>query len=209
MWFKVKERLGDWYLGALDNDPYFTDIIRAGMPLWFQPRHVIDIYRADHCRCALTINSSRSRFAARLDSGVIWPKHEILTAIGADMAHYIDGFVFPIPRDRLNEYKRLAQAAARIWKGHGALDYWEYIGDDLKLEGTRSFTDLIAATDDETIVFGWVAFDSREARDLANEKVAADPRMAELIASSNSGFDAKRMAYGGFQLFVQSSNANA
>ena len=125
------------------------------------------------------------------------------------MAHYIDGFVFPIPRDRLNEYKRLAQAAAKIWKEHGALDYCEYVGDDLKLEGTRSFTDLIAATEEETIVFGWVVFNSREARDLANEKVAADPRMAELIASSNSGFDAKRMAYGGFQLLVPSSNANA
>lgn len=85
---------------------------------------------------------------------------------------------------------------------------WEYVGDDLKLEGTRSFTDLIAATEEETIVFGWVVFDSREARDLANEKVAADLRMAELIASSNSGFDAQRMAYGGFQLLVQSSNAN-
>ncbi len=124
------------------------------------------------------------------------------------MAHYIDGFVFPIPLDHLNEYKRLAQAAAMIWKEHGALDYWEYVGDDLKLEGTRSFTDLLAATEQETIVFGWVVFSSREARDLANEKVAADPRMAELIASSNSGFDAKRMAYGGFQLFAQSSNAS-
>ena len=125
------------------------------------------------------------------------------------MAHYIDGFVFPIPSDRLNEYKRLAQAAAEIWKEHGALEYWEYVGEDLKLEGTRSFTDLIAATEEETIVFGWVVFDSREARDLANEKVAVDSRMAELIASSNSGFDAKRMAYGGFQLLVPSSNANA
>ncbi len=122
------------------------------------------------------------------------------------MAHYIDGFVFPIPRDRLNEYQRIAQAAAAIWKEHGALDYWEYAGDDMQLEGTRSFTDLIAATDEETIVFGWVAFDSREARDLANKKVAADPRMAELMAKTNAGFDAKRMAYGGFQLLVPSSN---
>ena len=79
----------------------------------------------------------------------------------------------------------------------------------MKLEGTRSFTDLIAATDEESIVFGWVVFDSREARDLANEKVAVDSRITELIASSNSGFDAKRMAYGGFQLLVPSSNANA
>lgn len=122
------------------------------------------------------------------------------------MAHYIDGFVFPIPRDRLNEYQRLAQAAAAIWKEHGALDYWEYVGDDMKLEGTRSFTDLLASTEKETIVFGWVAFDSREARDLANRKVAADPRMAELMAQSNAGFDANRMAYGGFQLLVSSTN---
>ena len=125
------------------------------------------------------------------------------------MAQYIDGFVFPIPRDRVNEYKRVAEAVAEIWKEHGALDYLEYVGDDMNREGTRSFTDLVAATEDETIVFGWVVFDSREARDLANEKVAADPRMADLIDSSNSGFDAKRMAYGGFQSLVRSSNANA
>lgn len=118
------------------------------------------------------------------------------------MANYIDGFVHPIPRDRLNDYKRVAQAAAEIWKEHGALDYCEYVGDDLKLEGTRSFTDLVVATEDEAIVFGWVVFDSRESRDLANEKVLADPRMADLIDASNSGFDAKRMAYGGFQSFV-------
>ena len=118
------------------------------------------------------------------------------------MAHYIDGFVFPVPQDRLNEYRRVAEAAAEIWKEHGALDYCEYLGDDMKLEGTRSFTDLAGATEGEVIVFGWVVFDSRESRDLANEKVAADPRMAKLIDSSNSGFDAKRMAYGGFQSLV-------
>ncbi|MBT8401297.1 MAG: DUF1428 domain-containing protein [Rhodothermia bacterium] len=118
------------------------------------------------------------------------------------MAHYVDGFVVPIPRARLDEYKRVVGAVAEIWKEHGALDYREYVGDDLYLEGTRSFTDLIAATDDEVVVFGWVSFDSRAARDLANEKVAVDPRMADLVDSSNSGFDAKRMAYGGFQSLV-------
>jgi uncharacterized protein YbaA (DUF1428 family) len=60
--------------------------------------------------------------------------------IGAGMAHYIDGFVFPVPRDRLNEYKRVVEAVAEIWKEHGALDYLEYVGDDLNREGTRSFT---------------------------------------------------------------------
>jgi len=125
------------------------------------------------------------------------------------MSHYIDGFVLPIPRDCLNEYKRVVEAVAEIWKEHGALDYWEYVGDDLHLEGTRSFTDLVAATEDEAVVFGWVVFDSRQARDLANEKVAADPRMVDLIGSSETGFDARRMAYGGFQSFVRSSDANA
>ncbi len=125
------------------------------------------------------------------------------------MAHYIDGFVLPVPRQRLDAYKRVAEAVAKIWKEHGALDYREYVGDDLHLEGTRSFTDLAAAAEDEAIVFGWVVFDSREARDLANEKVAADPRMADLIGSSNTGFDARRMGYGGFLPLVPSSDANA
>ena len=58
-------------------------------------------------------------------------------------------------------------------------------------------------------MFGWVVFESRAARDLANEEVAADPRMADLINSSNSGFEANRMAYGGIRSFVPSSNANA
>lgn len=125
------------------------------------------------------------------------------------MSNYIDGFVLPISRDRLDEYKALVEAVADIWLEHGALDYREYVGDDLMLAGTRSFTDLATATDDEVIVFGWVEFESRAARDAANEKVAADPRMADMIESSNSGFDVGRMTYAGFQPLVQASNKNA
>lgn len=125
------------------------------------------------------------------------------------MAHYIDGFVLPIQRDRLDEYRHLAGAISKIWKEQGALDYCEYVGDDLYLEGTRSFTDVAAATDAEVILFGWVTFGSREARDLANEKVARDPRVGRLIDSSNSGFDARRMAYGGFRRLVRSVNTAA
>ena len=125
------------------------------------------------------------------------------------MSNYIDGFVFPISRVRLNEYKCLAEAAAKIWKEHGALDYCEFVGDDMELAGTRSFTDALKATEDETIVFGWVVFDSRETRDLVNQRVAADPRMADLIEVSNSGFNAERMAYGGFKPLVQTSTPNA
>lgn len=124
------------------------------------------------------------------------------------MPHYIDGFVLPIPPERLDDYRQLVEKVAEIWKEHGALDYREYVGDDMTLEGTRSFPDLLAATEDEVITFGWVAFESREARDLVNKKVAADPRMAELMASLNTGFDAARMGYGGFRPLVESSEAN-
>ena len=124
------------------------------------------------------------------------------------MAQYIDGFVFPIQRDCRDEYKRLAEAIAEIWKEHGAIEYLEFVGDDLSLAGTRSFTDLVAAAEDEIIVFGWIVFTSREARDLANEKVAADPRVADLVNASNAGFEAERMGYGGFRSFVRSSNSS-
>ena len=121
----------------------------------------------------------------------------------------LDGFVLPIPRERLDEYQRVAEAVAAIWKEHGALDYREYVGDDMNLEGTRSFTDLAAAKKDDVVIFGWVTFDSREARDRANEKVAADPRMPGLVDPSKSGFDASRMAYGGFRSLVPSTGADA
>ena len=118
------------------------------------------------------------------------------------MSHYIDGFVTPVKRDCLDEYQRLAAAVAEIWKEHGALDYKEFVGDDMSLDGVRSFTDVIAADEGDAVIFGWVIFESREARDRANEKVAADPRMESLVTASNSGFDPSHMAYGGFKTLV-------
>lgn len=121
------------------------------------------------------------------------------------MSHYIDGFSFPISSSHIDDYKLLAEAVAEIWREHGALAYYEYIGDDMTLEGTRSFANLLSASEDETIVFGWVVFESRAARDAANAKVAVDPRMEELFGSLDSGFDAERMAYGGFRAFIQAA----
>ena len=124
------------------------------------------------------------------------------------MDQYIDGFVFPVSRDHLSEYKLVAEAVAKIYVEHGAIDYLEFVGDDMIRECTRGFPDLLNAAEGETIVFGWVVFESREARDLVNKKVEADPRMADLVAPimdpTNQIFDAERMAYGGFQPLVQS-----
>jgi len=122
------------------------------------------------------------------------------------MKNYIDGFVLPIPQIHLNEYQKIAQKIAEIWKEHGALDYFEYVGNDMNLEGTRSFTNLVNAKENEIVIFGWVVFESREARDLANDKVPNDPRMKDLVAPlidpSRIIFDATRMIYGGFQSLV-------
>jgi len=125
------------------------------------------------------------------------------------MANYIDGFTLPIPNRHLNDYKAVAQQVAGIWKEHGALAYYEFLGEDLKLEGTLSFPQCLGAKEDESIIFGWVLFESREARDVANQLVANDSRMAKLIDPlidpSRIVFDAKRMAYGGFQSFIEVS----
>lgn len=123
------------------------------------------------------------------------------------MENYIDGFVFPVPRIHLNEYKAVAEKVAEIWKEYGALEYFEYVGEDLKLEGTRSFIELVDLKEDEAIVFGWVFFPSKEIRDIANKQVPNDARMADLVAQLTSPekliFDAGRMVYGGFQPLVQ------
>ena len=125
------------------------------------------------------------------------------------MANYIDGFVFPLPKAHLDTYQSIAEKVAAIWKAHGALAYFEYVGDDLTLEGTRSFTEVVALKADEVIVFGWVVFPSKEVRDKANETVPNDPNMASLVAPLMQPdrliFDASRMVYGGFKKLVQST----
>ena len=125
------------------------------------------------------------------------------------MENYIDGFILPVPQIHLDEYKSVAEKVAEIWKEYGALAYFEYVGQDLKLEGTRSFIELVDLKEDEIIVFGWVVFPSKEIRDRANKQVPNDSRMTELVAPLTDPkrliFDAERMVYGGFQPLVQSS----
>lgn len=124
------------------------------------------------------------------------------------MEKYIDGFVFPLPRKHLKQYQAVAEAVAEIWKEYGALGYYEFLGDDLSLAGTRSFTEIVDLKDDEVVVFGWVVFPSKTVRDAANKKVPADSRMNDLVAPLTGDerqiFDAQRMIYGGFQALVHS-----
>ena len=99
------------------------------------------------------------------------------------MGKYVDGFVIVVPKDRVADYRSIAERASAIWKEHGALEYCECAGDDLDAQegGPMSFVQLAKAKPDETVFFSWVVFQSREHRDEANGKIAADPRMMEIM----------------------------
>ncbi len=119
------------------------------------------------------------------------------------MAKYVDGFLIPVPSDKLDQYKQIAEKAGAIWKDHGALDYSECVGDDLDVQDMVSFRPSAGTKPDETVVFSWITYKSREHRDAVNAAVMADPRMAEMMNEDANPFDCKRMAYGGFNMLVE------
>lgn len=118
------------------------------------------------------------------------------------MERYVDGFLIPIALDRLERYRELAAMAGAVWKEHGALDYWECVGDDLDVQDMASFREAARATEDETVVFSWIVYPSRAARDRINAAVMNDPRIQETMMAGDHPFDPRRMAYGGFRTLV-------
>jgi uncharacterized protein YbaA (DUF1428 family) len=119
------------------------------------------------------------------------------------MERYVDGFVIPVPKGKLDEYKRIAEKAGAIWKEHGALEYWECVGDDLDVKGMVSFRSAAKTEESETVVFSWIVFESREHRDKVNSAVMADPRLTSMMEEVSEPFDCKRMLYGGFRTLVE------
>jgi uncharacterized protein YbaA (DUF1428 family) len=118
------------------------------------------------------------------------------------MARYVDGYVLPVPKKHLAAYRRIAQKAARVWRDHGALEYRECVGDDLKTKWGVGFPRRIKARPGETVFFSWIVFKSRAHRDRVNAKVMSDPRMANMDPSEIP-VDIKRMLYGGFKVLVK------
>jgi uncharacterized protein YbaA (DUF1428 family) len=116
------------------------------------------------------------------------------------MGKYVDGFVIPMAKDKVEEYRAIAQKAGEIWKEHGALDYVEAVGEDLEVKDMLSFKTIAGAGEDETVVFAWIVYESREERDRINAAVMEDPRLKADM--DNMPFDFKRMAYGGFKTLV-------
>lgn len=118
------------------------------------------------------------------------------------MSHYVDGFVLPLPKDKIETYREIAEKASKIWIEHGALEYHECAGDDLEIQDVVPFTRIAGAGPEETVVFAYIVYRSREHRDEVNAKVFADPRMSEMCGSEGMPFDCKKMAYGGFKAIV-------
>ena len=117
------------------------------------------------------------------------------------MAKYVDGFVIPVPTKSIDTYKKMARVGARVWMDHGALEYRECIGDDLRPKGVTPFGKLFHAKPGETIVFSWIVYRSKAHRDAVNKKVMADPRIGRMMKQPMP-FDTKRMAFGGFKAIV-------
>ncbi|MET0355435.1 MAG: DUF1428 domain-containing protein [Cellvibrio sp.] len=114
------------------------------------------------------------------------------------MSQYVDGFLLPLPKDKVDAYKSLATKAGEVWIEHGALAYWETLEDDLKTEGA-SFRTIANATENELVVFAWVVYPSKADRDRILGAVMEDPRLQD---DTEMPFDMKRMAHGGFKPLV-------
>jgi uncharacterized protein YbaA (DUF1428 family) len=115
---------------------------------------------------------------------------------------YVDGFLLPVPKKNVKLYRRIAQQAGKIWRRHGALEFRECVGDDLKPKMGMPFSRAVRLKPSETVVFSWIVFKSRTHRDRVNAKVMKDPRMAKMMEKGPMPFDEKRMAYGGFKVLV-------
>jgi uncharacterized protein YbaA (DUF1428 family) len=113
---------------------------------------------------------------------------------------YVDGFVVPVPKAQLARYREWAELGQKVWKEYGALDYKEWVADDVKPGKLTSFPQSVQLKDDEVVVFSWILYESREQRDQVNEKVMKDPRMQN--DPSTWPFDGKRLIFGGFAPLV-------
>src|SRR5205809_4076156 len=116
---------------------------------------------------------------------------------------YVDGFLVPVPKKKLADYRRMAAKAGKIWREHGALEFRECIADDVKWGKRTSFPRSVKQKSGETVFFSYIVYKSRAARDRINAKVMKDPRLADMMDIKSLPFDAKRMIFGGFKLLLE------
>ncbi len=116
---------------------------------------------------------------------------------------YVDGFVLIVPNKKLKEYTKLAKKASKIWKEHGAVEYYECVGDDMKTPMGIPFPKLANAKKTDTVVFSWIVYKSKAHRNAVNKKVMSDKRLIEDMDMDNMPFDCTKMSYGGFKPIVK------
>jgi len=115
---------------------------------------------------------------------------------------YVDGFVLPVPKKKLQAYCSMARKAGKIWRDHGALEFRECAADDVKVGKRTSFPRSVKLKKSETVFFSFIVFKSRAHLDRVNAKVMKDPRLAGMGDMKDMPFDVKRMIYGGFKVLV-------
>ena len=115
---------------------------------------------------------------------------------------YVDGFIVAVPKKNLKAYARMSRKAGKVWREYGALDYREWVADDVKPGKSTSFPQSVKLKSGETVVFAWITYKSRAQRNRINTKVMADKRLASMNTKSMP-FDPQRMIYGGFADLVK------
>lgn len=115
---------------------------------------------------------------------------------------YVDGFVVPVPKKNLKAYSAMARLVGKIWREHGALEYREWVADDVKVGKRTSFPRSVKLKPGETVVFAYAVYRSRTHRDRVMAKSMKDKRVAGVMNSKTMPFDTKRMFFGGFKLLV-------
>jgi len=116
------------------------------------------------------------------------------------MMTYVDGFVAAVPTANREAYRHHAEAAAAVFKEHGALKLVECWGDDVPDGKVTSFPMAVKRKEDETVVFSWILWPSRAVRDEGMKKVMADPRLKPDV--NPMPFDGQRLIFGGFEMIV-------
>ena len=113
---------------------------------------------------------------------------------------YVSGFLTPVPVANKAAYIAAAKAGWEMFKRYGALSMTECWGDDVPDGKVTDYKGAVQAKPDETIVYSWIEWPSRKARDEGWDKAMKDPRMQGMTMP----FDGKRVIYGGFAPLLDS-----
>ena len=116
---------------------------------------------------------------------------------------YVDGFVVPVPKAKLDAYLAMSRSCGAVWREYGALEFRECVGDDVKPGKLTSVPQAVNLQDGEVVVFSWIVYESRAKRDEINDKVMKDPRLAEMMDPEKLPCDGTRMIYGGYEMQVE------